>query len=226
VTEPTVKSISKWVRPSLRRPACHAKAVVGVLKLRRDAAARRASRDLDVMAPGSAARRFARGLVLTARIALRRTRVVSGIVAVGTPFVDVLAHGIEAKSVGRRGIDRGAMREARCPRETARRPGRRTRRAPIQPRWAVESRGRAIGRKPRPRANWGPQPGLVNAKSPAGPRTSSGGDRWRRGISHTRRWSPVFAPSEMNPPKCVGAVVRRLGRCHRRRRAKTSPRGL
>ena len=81
-----------------------AEAVVGVLEFWRDAGAGGAAGDFDVVAPGSTAGGFARGLHRAlfgaARVAVGRNGVVVRVVPVAAPLVDVVANIVEAEGVG------------------------------------------------------------------------------------------------------------------------------
>src|SRR5271155_1649396 len=85
-------------------PALHfggdAKAVIAILKFRRDAGAGGAARDFHVMAPRSAARGFALAVVGSAWIVVGRDDVVVGIVPIAAPLMDVVANVVESEGVG------------------------------------------------------------------------------------------------------------------------------
>src|ERR1700722_16653850 len=78
-----------------------AETVVGVLEFGRDAGACRTARDLNVVAPGTAARGFAAAARRPLRVARGRDFVIARIVPVGTPLVDVVADVEESVSVRR-----------------------------------------------------------------------------------------------------------------------------
>src|ERR1700730_1160001 len=77
-----------------------AEAVVGVLKIWRNAGTGGAPRYFDVVSPGSTTGGLAFGLVWAARVALRRHSVIIRVVPVAAPFVDVVANIVKAKGVG------------------------------------------------------------------------------------------------------------------------------
>ena len=78
----------------------YAEAVVGVLEIWRDAGAGGAARYFDVVSPGSAAGGFALARFGAARVAIGRHGVVTGVVPVAAPFVDVFANVIQAEGIG------------------------------------------------------------------------------------------------------------------------------
>lgn len=88
----------RQVRGALRI-ARHAEPVISILKIRRNAGPRRAARNFHMMPPRPPARSFALPLLRTARIALRRNYIVTGIVPIVAPFVNVVAKVVNAKSV-------------------------------------------------------------------------------------------------------------------------------
>src|SRR5579871_158603 len=95
--------------------ARHAKAVVGIMKVRRNAGTSRTTSDFDVMAPRSTPRGLALTLLRPRRVAAGRNGIVSGIVPVAAPFVNVVAHVVKAKVVGRVTSHRfGPRLPARC----------------------------------------------------------------------------------------------------------------
>src|SRR5271170_5461915 len=85
--------------------AGYAEAVVGVLEAWRDAGAGRAAGDADVMAPGSASRAAARAFRRAARIFLPVLGIVSRVVPIGAPLVNVLTHFVEAVGIRIRSLD-------------------------------------------------------------------------------------------------------------------------
>src|SRR5690349_12074471 len=78
-----------------------AEAVIRVFEFWRDAGAGRGARHLNMVAPRPAARSLAAAALRALRIAVRRNGIVSGVIPVGTPFVDVVAQVVEAISVRR-----------------------------------------------------------------------------------------------------------------------------
>src|SRR5690242_9761986 len=91
---------SVLMRPFLRiRGSRDAESVVRVLKFRWNTRTRGRSRNLNMMAPGAAARSFARAARWAQRISLRRMRVVAVVIPIGTPLMDVVAHVVESEGV-------------------------------------------------------------------------------------------------------------------------------
>src|SRR5215469_15664413 len=88
--------------------AGQAKAVIGVFELGRDAGARRRTRHLDVVAPGTSAGGAALAARRPLRVALGRNGVVAGVVPIGAPFVDIVAEIVEAVRI--RGVDADRLR--------------------------------------------------------------------------------------------------------------------
>ena len=84
-----------------RNFACYTETVIRIAELRGNAAARGASRDLDVMPPGSPSRCAPRARGRALRILGGRDCIVLRIVAVRAPFVNVLADIEEPESIGR-----------------------------------------------------------------------------------------------------------------------------
>src|ERR1051325_368414 len=77
---------------SMSNVRCHAKSIVRVSKLRRDAAPRRAPRHLDVMPPRAAFRRPPLAVLRSLRILERRYGVIDRIVPITAPLVHIPAH--------------------------------------------------------------------------------------------------------------------------------------
>src|SRR5271155_1869243 len=77
----------------------YSKAVIRILELGRDAGAGRAARNFHMMPPRSSARCLALAVHGTARIALRRTRIIIRIVPVAAPLVDVVTNVVKAKRI-------------------------------------------------------------------------------------------------------------------------------
>src|SRR5262249_43732222 len=83
-----------------------AESIIRVTEVWRDAAPSRAAGDLDVVAPGAAARCLALARGRAGRVVRGRVLVVALVVPVGAPLVNVLADVVKAVTVGRGCCDR------------------------------------------------------------------------------------------------------------------------
>lgn len=79
--------------------ANHAKAIIRVFELRRDAGSSRASRHLDLVPPRASARSFSLAILRSSRVPVRRNCIVFGPKPVAAPLVNVLAHFKQAITV-------------------------------------------------------------------------------------------------------------------------------
>src|SRR5258708_34611732 len=86
---------------STRQEPRDSETIVRVLKLRRDARTRRRARHLNMMPPGSAPRGPAAAALRPERISFRRASVVTVVVPVGAPFMDVFAEIVKPVSIRR-----------------------------------------------------------------------------------------------------------------------------
>ena len=78
---------------------CTTKPVVTVFEFRRDATSRRHASDLDLVPPGAASRGSPRSSRWTLRIARGRFRIVTLVVPVRAPFVNVLRYVVKPESI-------------------------------------------------------------------------------------------------------------------------------